>query len=490
MQPETSASGAARSNNNARAEGPGTTSRSYVFTLNNPDVPPSGWVFKEPTKLVRYAVWQLEKGESGTLHVQGYVELNKSIRYTKLASVFPFLSRARFAKRRGTPEQAREYCMKPETHVEGPWEYGTWNVTQGHRTDLAEVKKKLDTGVSMYDLAQDHFVEFVRYNRSLTVYSEMVANKTQPLVRLEGQIPNPWGFNLTIYPPVIKKRHYWLYSSEPNTGKTTFLEKLNDMAPCYFFCVEEKYQTVKELVQFVLFDEYSRPILKGTELNSICDGNFNYIVKGSKPIKLKKPTIIVCGNKSLAQVYPQFQVYLRERFNEMEVHANFQTLVTAAERVRTEPVAPAVCMQHEVPEALRALFPKPKPSTPEPNFAQPPPCAPSTSGIHKRKSTNLNWIPPRKAPRIEVPDSPEASDEDEEDDTPPTPFHIPNSQWDPKDVIDVDASDSELSDVVPASPEGSTQSTNLTTTTLTTLSDNSCSDESDYEFDLNSQSQQ
>jgi len=102
-------------------------SYNWMFTLNNPqaDENPKDWKYK-------YLVYQLEKGDSGTLHFQGYVHFEK--RQT-LAALKKLSSRAHWEPRKGSHVQARVYCTKPETRVDGPWEFGD-PPQQGCRNDL------------------------------------------------------------------------------------------------------------------------------------------------------------------------------------------------------------------------------------------------------------------------------------------------------------------------------------------------------------------
>lgn len=86
-------------------------------------------------KYVKYCVCQLEKGEQGTLHLQGYVELHdaKTLKWLKLN----FSWDAHFEPRKGTAQQARDYCRKDDTRQSGPWEFGEWTpIRQGQRTDI------------------------------------------------------------------------------------------------------------------------------------------------------------------------------------------------------------------------------------------------------------------------------------------------------------------------------------------------------------------
>ncbi|NBK25961.1 MAG: hypothetical protein EOM68_28590 [Spirochaetia bacterium] len=86
-------------------------------TLNNPSFNAEDLVFSE--EHVSYAVWQLEKGEEGTVHIQAYVELKKKARYAQIVQRIPQLAGAHFEKRRGTAHEASDYCEKEVSREAG-----------------------------------------------------------------------------------------------------------------------------------------------------------------------------------------------------------------------------------------------------------------------------------------------------------------------------------------------------------------------------------
>lgn len=98
--------------------------RNWCFTLNNPtvvDIARCKALVEDG--VATYAVFQLEEGEQGTPHLQGYVTLVKKVRMTtlktKLAPMQPHLEVAS-----GNAAQNRKYCTKAEGRLDGPWEYG------------------------------------------------------------------------------------------------------------------------------------------------------------------------------------------------------------------------------------------------------------------------------------------------------------------------------------------------------------------------------
>lgn len=145
------------------------TSRSWCFTENeNPEALLAALQAEwPPTPKARFLVCQLEEGENHHLHLQGYVEFSTSVR---LAYLKKHLSpTAHFEKRRGTREEARDYCRKADSRVEfgGPFEFGKWTAGgRGRRNDLAEVQQALDQGHTEMAIAQEFFPDWVRYHRA------------------------------------------------------------------------------------------------------------------------------------------------------------------------------------------------------------------------------------------------------------------------------------------------------------------------------------
>ena len=90
-------------------------SRSYVWTINNPKLTPTELIGRlESDPKHRFSAFQLEIGESGTPHYQGYTEYTASVRWTHLKSIDPAIH---LEKRKGTRVQAREYCQKEDTRA-------------------------------------------------------------------------------------------------------------------------------------------------------------------------------------------------------------------------------------------------------------------------------------------------------------------------------------------------------------------------------------
>jgi Geminivirus Rep catalytic domain. len=140
-------------------------------------------------------------------------------------------------------------------------------------------------------------------------------NQVRPLPTCEGFIPNTFGVLMPVR--TDKQRHYWLYSTLPNRGKTTWLLDLGSTYRCSWYTVHENFQDIRRDTQFILVDEYSVAHLKVTQLNAMCDGTYQYPVKGGSPVTCPGVIIVLAGNKPMEEVYtdPKNHPLIKARFN-------------------------------------------------------------------------------------------------------------------------------------------------------------------------------
>ena len=146
--------------------------RRWCFTLNNPTEEEKEYfssLFAEHIGLVRYLVYQVEQGESGTPHIQGYIELTKQVRWKRIKTLLG--DRCHLEAARGDFESNEKYCTKDEGRVDGPWHFGTpARHKQGQRNDLLAVKAMIDEGKSMKDIWDASFEICVKFHRGFDAY--------------------------------------------------------------------------------------------------------------------------------------------------------------------------------------------------------------------------------------------------------------------------------------------------------------------------------
>lgn len=123
------------------------------------------------TPQIIYSVWQVERSpETQRLHVQGYIELKSATLLNTVKNILGSQT-AHLEPRMGTRDQARAYCMKPDTRHSDPVEIGTWRpIAQGARNDLSEVQDKISNGVSLKRISEENFGTWLKYHKSLAHY--------------------------------------------------------------------------------------------------------------------------------------------------------------------------------------------------------------------------------------------------------------------------------------------------------------------------------
>lgn len=127
-------------------------------------------------------VCQLEAGDNGTPHYQGYANFTRAKR---LAAVKKLLARAHWEVARGDAASNILYCSKEEGRLAGPWRLGII-VEQGERTDWARLKDDLDEGHSQLQISDNHFRLWINHRSGIEAYQRLheQANKKDYVTEL------------------------------------------------------------------------------------------------------------------------------------------------------------------------------------------------------------------------------------------------------------------------------------------------------------------
>ncbi len=173
--------------------------RNICYTVNREEEAPLRLLDEQhhTWQHVKYNIYQREMGTNE--HFQGYMELSQSKTYEAMHKM-EGLETAHFEARRGKAAQAAHYCRKPvqgcecnqcieerrePTYIEGPWEFGEIS-HQGQRSELLEIQRELDSNTSLKRISQDHFGEYVKFNKAFVSYKRLNSKKRdfKPLVIL------------------------------------------------------------------------------------------------------------------------------------------------------------------------------------------------------------------------------------------------------------------------------------------------------------------
>lgn len=146
---------------------------------------------------VTYVCYGFEVGDSGTPHLQGYMELDRTYRISKCKKLIP---RAHFEPRKGTQDQAILYCEKDgDFH-----EYGVRRASN-------------QTPVTRANLIQDRLVKVAQMIKDNKSYDEVFAEDPYIAVHYMKWVEKMMFLQR---PEVTREVTVFLLHGEPGTGKT------------------------------------------------------------------------------------------------------------------------------------------------------------------------------------------------------------------------------------------------------------------------------
>lgn len=135
-------------------------SRSYLLTINNYEQVDIATL--KTWKDITYCVWQIEKGKEETTHIQAAIYFKNARAFNTIKKWFP---RAHIESS-SCFERIRNYCMKEDSRVEGPWERGI-KPEQGRRNDLEKIADDIKNGMKLEEIAEKNPETYIRYNKGL-----------------------------------------------------------------------------------------------------------------------------------------------------------------------------------------------------------------------------------------------------------------------------------------------------------------------------------
>lgn len=256
-----------------------TRGRNFCFTINFAEKNSVFFRLLDPEKwahVVSYCVYQLECGAEGTLHYQGYLECIGKQSFAAL-HLLEGLETAHFELRRGTGPQAIAYCKKQdETFIEGPWEWGEPKAP-GSRTDLYEIQQKIHDGVSLKQIAIDHYASFIRHHKSFREYKRIVTTTR------------------------TFKSRVFLFIGPPGKGKSTIMKLIASRIGSVYKAPQPKgsgwYFDDYDGEDVFMIDEFDGNVCKPTFFNYLCDEHECVIpVHGGAGHQMVSKTIFIGTN--------------------------------------------------------------------------------------------------------------------------------------------------------------------------------------------------
>lgn len=150
--------------------------RNFVFTWNN--YPSNHEEVLRKFHEISFIVYQPERGDNGTDHLQGYIELQSRVRFNVLRKWAPW----HIEKRRGTQKQAIDYATKSESAVGSSITWGT-KKNQGKRKDIEAAYEAVREKKSKLDIAEDYPKQDAKYFKALDRYRTLILEQSSRTFR-------------------------------------------------------------------------------------------------------------------------------------------------------------------------------------------------------------------------------------------------------------------------------------------------------------------
>lgn len=288
----------------------------YGLSIDEVEAYLSCWSQLEWVKFVR---GQLEECPSTKrLHAQFFINTHNPTRCSKFKTHDKLVNVSVVKVNNGS----HDYCMKENTRVAGPWEYGIRPLNRNNAKDIKTLNSIMLDKERGPKWAVDNNVisikEYEIYRRNLKLYLEdAFSDKRQPIPKF---LSNTWNLLLPVRDrSQVKQRNYWFYSTIANLGKTKWLESLESRYQVFIkkggkkaFDYWDKYKSE----EIIALDEYNGPYLDYATLNCLADTKCELrVYAGVREVNFK--IVIVCSNQSIATMYPHMNHLLYARFREI-----------------------------------------------------------------------------------------------------------------------------------------------------------------------------
>lgn len=211
---------------------------------------------------IKYIIYGKEVGESGTPHLQGYMQVNHD-KYDRLKRRFG--DRIHLEKQRGDSAEARDYCKK-----DGEWyEFGRYEhiaspkKRQGERKDLDLVKEAIKEGKSYDELVDTHFGTVAKYGRFIKecIQARENGRLVHSLKESFGSAQlRPWQQSLwdKLQGDPHPREILWYWEESGNVGKSWMTRYLLALTDCTVLTdgkkVDMAYIFAKKPTKIVIFD--------------------------------------------------------------------------------------------------------------------------------------------------------------------------------------------------------------------------------------------
>lgn len=256
---------------------------------------------------------------NGHYHIHAYIELTETQRFrdARFADLLlgDVVFHGNYQGCRST-KKVMQYVTKDEDYIS---DLDVAGLLTGNKSSRALICDQLLKEDNLEDLVLKHpqlLYDYEKLKRSYLLFKE----NTTPPVQVPSHLPNPWGCLLP-YPGNGKKRHWWIWSKQPNKGKTQhFAKPLRDNYGFVIATGEFTHWNIDSRTPGIVLDDYNHARLKYDSLNQLADGTYNFRVAYRGVVQISNQFIvIVCSNQPIRSLYPNMYELLEARYNELNV---------------------------------------------------------------------------------------------------------------------------------------------------------------------------
>jgi hypothetical protein len=251
-----------------------TKLRTAFFTINNCDKLTEEHFKNFPSK---YYIYQIEKGEKGTEHLQGILHFENPISFKSIKKNFP----TAHIEKCMNINNSIKYCSKEESRIRGPYENGT-KPEQGKRSDLITIKNQIMLG--------NLTCETIRYETP-----DLYHQYGRTLEKLETDYMNK------------KKRNFmtkgiWLWG-KTGSGKSYIAETLFNGSTYKHTTKDKGWWDNYKQQDIVIIDDF-RGEIDYNEMLKICDRYEYYVSRRNiGPISFYSKYVIITSSLKPEEIY-------------------------------------------------------------------------------------------------------------------------------------------------------------------------------------------
>jgi len=252
-----------------------TKTRAFFFTINN-ITQAMEQLFHD--YICKYNIYQIERGESGTVHLQGMMYFENPRTFSTLKKDFP-TAHIEVCK---DVLDSIAYCSKEDSRVRGPYEKGDRPQGQGKRNDLIALNESIKTGTKVLDIRQDNPMMYHQYGRTLNQLESDAKNNNVRINMTEG---------------------VWIFGST-GKGKSHLARELCIGQSVYTHTTKDKGWWDRYDQQDVVIIDDFRGEIEYNELLKLVDKWEHYVSRrGRDPISFNSKLVIITSSLPPNRVY-------------------------------------------------------------------------------------------------------------------------------------------------------------------------------------------